>query len=168
MPRLSRTAWRRLWLQLVIAMSIGNAGCAATAPNSPPPPAPPAPPAEPAAPVISSADRLQAAGRFLALIDAQRWNDSWALVGPEFQQQVPQASWTQQVSAVRAPLGDTATRRLLSEQSYERPAAQGGGAFEMLRFLTRSTSERQFIETVTLTQVDGAWQIAGYFIKNDD
>ncbi len=62
-----------------------------------------------------------AALRFLALVDAGRWDDSWAMTGRSFQAVNTAAAWRAASLKVRAPLGAPVSRQWLSEVDTPSP-----------------------------------------------
>ena len=63
---------------------------------------------------LSEQPDLRAANAWVGLVDAKRWDDSWAAAGTLFRSQLPQAQWASAIAPVRGPLGAVSSRALKS------------------------------------------------------
>ncbi len=111
-------------------------------------------------------EALRSARAWLALVDAGRYQESWSRAAALLKRAVPLVTWQRQLKAVREPLGKVKSRRLLTA-SYRRslPGAPDGH-YVVIQFQTSFSRKKQAVETVTpLRGADGAWRVAGYYIK---
>lgn len=120
---------------------------------SAPPQAAPAVASDPAA--------VEAAQRFVQLIDQGRWADSYRLTTASFRKLNTEQVWAATSEKVRTPLGKTVSRTLLSQDDIPAPPA----GCRMVRFNTRFASNATaVVETVTLEREDGEWWVAGIYV----
>lgn len=153
---------RGAWAIGVIAMiSLGLALLVFTAsPGIAPDGAPaPAPAAHGSAAAETGATR--AAEQWLALVDAGKWEESWAATGRAFRSQNSVAAWRAASEAARVPLGAVLSRRASGEESIPAPPA----GLQLVRFRTDFAGKAGAVETLTLAREEGGWRVAGYFIE---
>ena len=144
---------RRPWLILGVLLMLPALALLAVAVvaqlDSPPPPPPAA--AEAANPAA-----IDAARRFLMLIDAADWRGSYAAMGAAMRRANTLKLWADTSIAARAPLGAVAARTLLSAEDV--PAPQHG--LTIVKFQTRFAN-RSAVETVSLGRENGDWRVVG-------
>lgn len=108
---------------------------------------------------------ITAANTWLGLVDAGRWNDSWAGAGTLFKSQTSEHRWASTISPVRDPLGAVTSRLLKGiTQSKSLPGAPDGD-YEAVQFQTSFTKKAAATETVVLSREASGWKVDGYFIK---
>lgn len=119
-------------------------------------------PQQPAA-AAASADPavLDTAQRFVALVDQDRWAESYRLTGTAFQKLNSEAVWTAVSKRVRGELGRASNRMFLSQENL--PAPPYG--YEMIRFRTDFANKPGAIEKVTLERQGDVWRIVGIVIE---
>jgi hypothetical protein len=106
------------------------------------------------------------AERWLALIDAGRYAESWTEAAVYFKGAIDSATWVKSLNAVRAPLGDLKTRTLKSAKAATSLPGAPDGEYVVFQFDTAFAQKGNAVETVTVThEKDGAWRASGYFIK---
>ena len=106
-----------------------------------------------------------AAEKWLALIDAERYADAWHEAATLFRQQVGLAQWTQAVNATRTPLGSMTSRRLIGANYATSLPGAPDGEYVVLQFETSFTRKKRAIETVTPMLDVGRWRVSGYYIR---
>ncbi len=103
----------------------------------------------------------EAAKRFLLLVDAGRWDDSYHLFGVAFRKLNTAEVWAKVSERVRTPLGAVQSRELIGEEFL--PAPPYG--YQVVKFRTRFAGKSEpTVETVTLDQEDKDWRIVGITI----
>jgi hypothetical protein len=108
----------------------------------------------------------QAALAWLAAADAGDGAQTWSLAAPMFQSSVTSEQWTRALAAARGPLGALHKRTLSSLTHATSLPGAPDGDYAVLRFSSEFERKAAAVETVTTArQPDGAWKIAGYFIK---
>jgi Protein of unknown function (DUF4019) len=108
---------------------------------------------------------VTAADAWVSLLDAERWNDSWAAAGTLFKSQMPQARWASTIAAVREPLGGVSSRVLKSATKSKSLPGAPDGEYAVLQFQTSFTNKAAAIETVVLSHEASGWKVDGYFIR---
>jgi hypothetical protein len=173
-----RNSWR-----LLMAGGISVLACRAAPPPAQTPDAPSAlPGAAPSASPTPAAPAAAAPGAavgdvqigvatasaksWLALVDAEKYAQSWAEAAKAFQGAVTQESWVSSVSGVRGPLGNLVSREMRSaERKTALPGAPDGN-YVVIQFSTVFDKKAEATETLTSTQeADGSWKVTGYFIR---
>ena len=102
-----------------------------------------------AAPVSATAADpavVEAARRFLQLIDQGRWAESYRLTTSSFRKLNTEQVWAATSEKVRTPLGRMVSRTLLSQDDIPAPPA----GYRMVRFNTRFGTSADIVETLTL------------------
>lgn len=106
-----------------------------------------------------------AAREWLALIDEDRWDQSWQTTADIFRSQVTTRQWVQSMESVREPLGPVSARVLVNVIETNDPPGAPPGDYRMLQFQTDFAQKPGSVETVVLSREDGAWKVSGYFIR---
>jgi Protein of unknown function (DUF4019) len=121
---------------------------------------------------VSAADEstdaaARAAQSWLALVDAEKYVESWNEAAQVLKKQVTREEWLKRLNSFRLPLGKMASRTLKSSVSYMKfvpgnPDAQ----YVIIRYDTKFEGNKASVETVSPTkEKDGQWRISGYFIE---
>lgn len=116
--------------------------------------------AAPVAGAVVETDAVRAARDWLALHDAGRWSECYALTSKAFRKNNTLQGWTDAAEKVRPPLGAVLSRSLTSAESVPTPPA---GA-ELVKFRTSFEHKPDAVETLALTREDGAWKVVGIYI----
>ncbi len=129
------------------------------------PPAAAAPPAAPGADVSVQA-AAQAAQAWLALVDREKYAESWNSAAELFRRNVSVESWANAAASVRAPLGKLISRTLRSADAKTSAPGAPDGKYVVIQFDTTFENKAQGVETVTpMQEKDGTWKVAGYFVR---
>ena len=116
-----------------------------------------------AAPVKEDAEA--SAKTWVALIDSQKYEESWTEAGSFFRAAVKQQDWAQQVKNVRAGMGSLTTRKPLKTTMTKSLPGAPDGEYAVVQFDTAFKNKAKAVETITMMLEDGKWKAAGYFIK---
>jgi uncharacterized protein DUF4019 len=108
---------------------------------------------------------LTAANTWVSLVDAKRWNDSWAAAGTLFKSQMPEARWASTVAPVREPLGGVSSRVLKSLTKSKSLPGVPDGEYEVIEFQTSFANKAAATETVVLSHEASGWKVDGYFLR---
>ena len=106
-----------------------------------------------------------AANTWVGLVDAKRWNDSWATAGTLFKSQMPQPRWASTIAPVREPLGAVSSRVLKGVTKSKSLPGAPDGEYEIVQFQTNFANKAAATETVVLSREASGWKVDGYFIK---
>lgn len=114
---------------------------------------------------VKEGDDVQSARQWIALIDEQKWQDSWVASGDQFRMQLTGEQWAKVMDALRAPLGGVRTRTLLSTSPLPAPPNAQAGSYRMIQFTTAFVQRPEAVETIVLYQQGDNWMVVGYFIR---
>lgn len=111
-------------------------------------------------------DGLQAADKWLAVVDSRAYGDSWTEAGSLFQSQISQDQWIDTVGKVRAPLGPVLNRKNFRNEYTTTMAGAPDGEYVVCQYTTQYTNRKAAIETITVMKnQDNGWRVVGYFIN---
>jgi hypothetical protein len=118
-------------------------------------------------------EALNAAERWLVPVDAQRYNDAWAMAAESFKAKVPRDSFRDGIARIRKDYGKVVKRS--GEKMAFRgdvPAPDQGdptpkpGAEVAILFDAAFAGNKQAQEEITMVyEKDGVWRVAGYYIR---
>ena len=107
-----------------------------------------------------------AAVAWLALTDAGGYETSWDQAASIFKASISKARWQGALQSVRTPLGAVKARKLASARFTTSLPGAPEGSYVVVQYDTDFENKPGAVETVTaLREPDGAWKVAGYFIK---
>ena len=107
-----------------------------------------------------------AAEAWLALIDAEKYAESWDAAATLFTAAVTRPDWERMVKAGRSPLGRVMARTLQSATFTRTLPGAPDGEYVVLRYATTFERKASAVETVTpMRDSDGAWRVSGYYIR---
>ena len=109
---------------------------------------------------------LSAAQKWLALVDAGKYAESWNEAAELFKNAVSSQQWEQAARAARKPLGNLIDRQFRSSTYQSTLPGAPDGEYVVIQFEASFENKRAAVETVTpMLDQDGAWRVAGYFIR---
>lgn len=120
---------------------------------------------------VAAADKPEvaaqaAAEKWLALVDAGKYGESWQASAESFQKAIPQSTWEQTLSSIRGAIGALVSRKLKSATYSKSLAGAPDGDYVVLQFETEYANKKAAVETVTpMLGKDGVWRVSGYYIK---
>ncbi|MBX3594206.1 DUF4019 domain-containing protein [Sphingomonas sp.] len=103
---------------------------------------------------------VDAARRFLAMLDRSDWAASYAATGASFRKLNSLKVWSDASEQARRPLGAVVSRTLIGQENLPAPPA----GYEVVRFRTSFAAKADTVETVTLEREDGGWRIVAVTI----
>lgn len=108
----------------------------------------------------------QAAREWLALADAGRVEQSWAVSSALFRGTLTATSWSLEYSAVRACLGAVRTRVLRGARVTRRMVGAPEAEYRVFRFHTTFEGQERALDerVTTMREADGRWRVAGYYV----
>lgn len=123
-------------------------------------------PAAFAAEVDATADAQAAAVKWLSLVDAGRYADSWDEAAAYFRGAIGKPAWESSLKAVRDPLGARQARTLKSAVAHTSLPGAPDGRYVVIQYETRFANKASAVETVTpMKEADGSWKVSGYQIR---
>jgi hypothetical protein len=114
----------------------------------------------------AEAKAITAATDWLALVDGEKYEESWDESSQLFQGGISKEQWVQAMQAVRKPFGKKISRELKSQ--HYRTALPGApdGEYVVIQFNASFENKQVAVETITpMLGKDGQWRISGYFMK---
>jgi hypothetical protein len=104
---------------------------------------------------------------WLLVMDVGRFGEAWEGASTGFRAAVSRDAWVKQAAAVRSPLGNVKSRKVVSVSSQKNPPGAPSGDYVIVVFETdfaESSPTRR--ETVSVyREVDGSWRVTGYFVR---
>jgi hypothetical protein len=106
------------------------------------------------------------AHRWLALVDAGHYGESWDAAAAMFKQALTREKWMESLQKVRAPLGKVASRKPKSAQYTRQLPGAPAGEYVVIQYETSFANRPGSTETVTpMKDKDGVWRVSGYYVK---
>jgi uncharacterized protein DUF4019 len=103
---------------------------------------------------------------WLALVDQQKYSESWDQAAKLFKGAVTKDQWGSAAAAARGPLGKVISRKIKSSQYTEQLPGAPDGRYVVIQYDTVFEKKAQAVETITpMADPDGAWRVSGYFIR---
>ena len=133
----------------------------AVSPSSQPAPDPAPSGAAATAPVAARSAASQAALQWLELVDAGKWEESWAATTQSFQSLNTVERWRSASQTARVPLGRVLTRSITSEEGIPGPPS----GYQLIRLRTSFANKAGATETLSLAYEGGSWRVVGYYIE---
>lgn len=104
---------------------------------------------------------VDAAQKWLALVDQGRWDESYRATGASFRKLNTVEIWTATSQRMRGLLGATISRTFLSQENLPAPPA----GYEVVKFRTRFANKAEAVETITLDLEEGNWRVVGVTVE---
>lgn len=110
---------------------------------------------------------LAAAERWLAMVDAGKYADSWRETAEAFRVKVNQKSWEQVLRSDRGSEGACVARKFISAAFLKSMANTPGRNRISIRFNTSFQNRKYALERLTLVfDKDGQWRVVRYMITS--
>ena len=111
-------------------------------------------------------EATKAADRWLKLVDAGDYKQSWNTACSLFRNAVTADQWAQQVGSVRKQVGALVSRKLKSAQYATSLPGAPDGKYVVIQYDSVFQNKSDAVETVTpMLDKDGQWRVSGYFIR---
>jgi len=108
----------------------------------------------------------EAAGAWLALVDAGKYGESWEAAASFFRAAVTKPGWESAVRSARSPFGALKSRKLRSATFKTSLPGAPDGEYVVIQYDTRFEKKEAAVETVTpMREKDGSWKVSGYFVR---
>ena len=118
-------------------------------------------------PASAGTDEGIAAGdSWLAVVDAEQYDESWEQACAFFRGVVPKEQWVTQVAGVRGPLGPVLSREVASAEYRTKLPGAPDGEYVVIQYRTKFQNKASAVETVTpMRDPDGVYRVSGYYIR---
>lgn len=103
--------------------------------------------------------------KWLALIDAGQYAESYDYTATLFQNQLNQSQWEQALISARQPFGDLNSRELTSTTESKSLPGAPDGEYKVYSFETSFANKDSATEMITVTLEGERWLAVGYFIR---
>lgn len=111
-------------------------------------------------------EAVPAAEKWLTLVDAGNYAESWKTAADYLKKIVKQKQWVATMEPVRKPLGKVVSRKLKSSEFTRELPGAPDGQYVVIQFTTEFANKASATETVTpMREKDGKWRVSGYIIK---
>lgn len=109
---------------------------------------------------------LSAAEKWLAIVDSEKYAESWKESAELFRNAVQPNQWVQSMQAVRRPLGKLVSRKVKTKVYKSSLPGAPDGEYVVIQFETSFENKKAAVETITpMMGKDGVWRVSGYYIK---
>ncbi|MDH3655355.1 MAG: DUF4019 domain-containing protein [Myxococcales bacterium] len=109
---------------------------------------------------------IAAGDSWLAVVDAERYDESWERACAFFKGVVPKDQWVTQVAGVRGPLGSVLSREVASAEYTTKLPGAPDGEYVVIQYRTKFENKGSATETVTpMRDPDGVYRVSGYYIR---
>ena len=104
--------------------------------------------------------------KWLAMVDSEKYVESWKEASELFRNAVQSQQWEQSMQFVRKPLGKLIFRKVNSKAYKTSLPGAPDGEYVVIQFETSFENKKSAIETITpMMDKDGKWRVSGYYIK---
>lgn len=109
---------------------------------------------------------IEAAKTWLTLVDRGDYAGSHDEAATYFKQAVDKDTWSAQLEAVRAPLGEVVSRNVIGARALSSLPGAPDGEYVVIQIETEFANKKSAVETIT-PMLDGArgWRVSGYYIR---
>ncbi len=112
-----------------------------------------------------TSDAQAAARSWLALVDADKYGESYDAAASIFKSAVTKENWIGAAKGVRDQTGAMKARKLQSAEYAENLPGAPAGKYVVIQYDSEFAAGPA-VETVTPTlDTDGRWRVSGYFVK---
>jgi Protein of unknown function (DUF4019) len=110
-------------------------------------------------------DEASAAGeKWLALLDDQKYEESWKQASSMFRDEVKQEQWIASLRRFRDPMGSLVSRTVARVDFSKTLRAAPDGEYAIIHFTTDFKDKSGVTERLTLVKENGEWRAAAYAI----
>ncbi len=108
---------------------------------------------------------IEAANRWLELVDSGQFSESWRHSSSVFRQTVSEVQWENSLAVVREPLGKLISRKVVVSRYTEAYPGAPDRRYVVLQYQAVYERKESAIETLMPLYDDGEWRVSGYFIR---
>jgi hypothetical protein len=109
-------------------------------------------------------EAANAGQKWLSLLDAEKYEESWKQAGSMFRDEVKQEQWVAALERSRQPLGAPVSRTAARVDFTKTLRGAPDGDYAIIHFTTEFKNKTSITERLTLVKEDGKWQAAAYAI----
>jgi hypothetical protein len=114
----------------------------------------------------AEAAALESAKSWLALVDAEKYENSWNESAEVLQNAISSVILQTSIEKARKPFGAVISREVKSTKYRTSLPGLPEGQYVVILFTTSFQNQKSVIETVVpMVDKDGKWRVSGYYIK---
>ena len=102
--------------------------------------------------------------KWLALLDDQKYEESWTQAGSMFRAEVMQDQWVAVLKRLHQPMGPMLSRATARVDLVKTLRGAPDGDYAIIHYTTSFKNKADVTERLTLVKEDGRWQAAAYAI----
>ena len=107
---------------------------------------------------------VEAAEKWLSLIDNEKYIESWNESAQIFQNAITEEGWAKRLETGRRTFGTKLSRKVISKKLHTSLPGAPDGQYVVVQFKSSFTNKETAIETVTpKLDKDGKWRVSGYY-----
>ena len=111
-------------------------------------------------------DAVISAEKWLGMVDAEKYSESWKEAAELFRNAVKQEQSNQSLQAAQKPLGKLITRKIKTKTYKTSLPGAPDGEYVVIQFESSFEKKKSAVETVTpMLEKDGKWRVSGYYIN---
>jgi hypothetical protein len=107
----------------------------------------------------------KAAGDWLSLVDAQKYEESWKQAAPFLQAHFPEKDWEKRMNSMRKPIDPMVDRTLHTTQYRDQFPGLPAGEYVAFVWETYFGVKTQMLESVIMSFEGGQWRVVGYAVQ---
>ena len=100
--------------------------------------------------------------KWLALLDDQKYEQSWDQASSQFRDQVNKDQWVEVLKRAREPMGDKVSRATARVDFVKTLRGAPDGDYAIIHYTTSFQNKNDVTERLTLVKEDGKWLAAAY------
>jgi Protein of unknown function (DUF4019) len=106
-----------------------------------------------------------AAGKWLSLVDAGSYGESYEAAASMFRKALTKEQWVDAVGKARGPLGKLESRSLLGAKLMTELPNAPKGEYDVIQYEAKFSGGTA-VETITpMKDTDGTWRVSGYYVR---
>jgi hypothetical protein len=110
-------------------------------------------------------DAVEAAREWVAIVDAERYGDSWDSASDIFKEGITRSAWEASMTKLRKPLGASVERTLNNVYKMPQMPGTSGGEYLAIRFESSFKMRPLAIERVAVARQVDSWEVWGYVVQ---
>lgn len=115
---------------------------------------------------VATRKAVATAEAFLALMDADKYDDAWETASESLRSSASKEIWRAQFSQVRMQIGTSRVRKLMDGKDAPKTVNRPEGEFLLVKYSTSFSKVPNLIESLPLKmEKDGQYHVAGYMIR---
>lgn len=114
-------------------------------------------------PQVAAAQK--AAGEWLAIVDDEKYAESWKATAPFLQQHVSEAAWLNRMDTMRKPIDPLVERTLQTTQYREQFPGLPPGQYVAFVWETYFGAKHAMLESVIMSFDGTTWKTVGYAVQ---